>query len=114
MISHGLGRIGPPLVAKRAIAGWGIESGEDYVLKKIVKGRGTAEVYRALTLAHKAGLINEGGFLFGSIWRGDDGTLSGETEKDIRKTIRFANELRDKGILDAKIFILKAFGNGRP
>lgn len=82
------------------IAGWGIESGEDYVLKNIKKGRLTCDVYRALKLAHKAGLINDGGFLFGSIWRDHGGNPTGETYENIKKTINFAKELRDMGILD--------------
>lgn len=63
---------------------FGVESGDDEILKKINKGIKTEQVRKAFQMAKKAGLETLGFFMFG---------LPGETEKTMEKTINFAKEL---------------------
>lgn len=47
---------------------FGIESGSDDVLRKIQKGITTAQIRKAVDLAHKAGLKIKGSFILGHVW----------------------------------------------
>jgi anaerobic magnesium-protoporphyrin IX monomethyl ester cyclase len=63
---------------------WGIESGNEGILKRAHKGIDPAKARQALTWAHKAGIKNWGYFIIG---------LPGETVETIRDTIDFAKGL---------------------
>ena len=63
---------------------WGIESGNEQILKHARKGTYPERASHSLTLAHKAGINNWGYFIIG---------LPGETETTIRETIDFAKGL---------------------
>lgn len=78
---------------------WGIESVNDRVLKGIKKYNTTQEVLRALKLSKEAGIDNFGFFMGFSIWE-ENGTLEYETVEEVRKTIRFAVNLRKRDLLD--------------
>ncbi len=80
---------------------WGIESGDEQILKRARKGTNPAKVGRALRWAKKAGIRNWGYFIVG---------LPGETEESIRQTIRFAKELP----LDIALFHVAAPHPGTP
>ncbi len=63
---------------------WGIESGNEAVLKKAAKGADPAKAKRALTWARNAGIKNWGYFIIG---------LPGETVETIRETIDLSKGL---------------------
>ncbi|MDP2941075.1 MAG: radical SAM protein [Candidatus Omnitrophota bacterium] len=63
---------------------FGIESASNQILKNIKKETNLAVISAAVRLAHKAGLLTQGFFIFG---------LPGETEETIAETIRFAGKL---------------------
>jgi radical SAM superfamily enzyme YgiQ (UPF0313 family) len=63
---------------------WGIESGNEMILKRAAKGADPKKARQALTWARKAGIKNWGYFIIG---------LPGETEETIRQTIDFAKGL---------------------
>jgi radical SAM superfamily enzyme YgiQ (UPF0313 family) len=63
---------------------WGIESGNEAILKKAAKGANPAKAKQALLWARKAGIKNWGYFIIG---------LPGETVETIRQTIDFAKTL---------------------
>ena len=63
---------------------WGIESGNDDILKRVGKGITKDKVLRALQWSQEAGVENWGYFIIG---------LPGETEGTIRETIDFAKQL---------------------
>jgi radical SAM superfamily enzyme YgiQ (UPF0313 family) len=63
---------------------WGIESGNEAILKRAAKGADPTKARQALTWAHQAGIKNWGYFIIG---------LPGETEETIRQTIAFAKQL---------------------
>ncbi len=72
---------------------FGIESGDEAILKNIKKRTNLEIIQKAINLARKAGIMTQGFFIFG---------LPGETEKSIRKTIDFAK----KSGLDRAQFLL--------
>jgi anaerobic magnesium-protoporphyrin IX monomethyl ester cyclase len=80
---------------------WGIESGNEQILKNARKGTDPQKVARALGWAKKAGIMNWGYFIIG---------LPGETEDSIRKTIAFAKKLP----LDIALFHIAAPHPGTP
>ena len=80
---------------------WGIESGNDEILKHAHKGVSTSRAAQALQWAHNAGIMNWGYFIIG---------LPGETEATIRDTIRFAKKLP----LDIALFHIAAPHPGTP
>jgi anaerobic magnesium-protoporphyrin IX monomethyl ester cyclase len=80
---------------------WGIESGDDGMLRRMHKGTTTDQVERALRWAKKAGIMNWGYFIIG---------LPGETEQSIRRTIDFAKRLP----LDLALFHIAAPHPGTP
>lgn len=80
---------------------WGIESGDEAMLKRMKKGITPAKVERALRWAKMAGIMNWGYFIIG---------LPGETEASIRKTIDFAKRLP----LDLVLFHIAAPHPGTP
>ncbi|MBN1400113.1 MAG: radical SAM protein [Anaerolineae bacterium] len=80
---------------------WGIESGDDDMLRRMHKGTDTEMVSRALTWSKAAGIRNWGYFIIG---------LPGETEESIRKTIAFSKRLP----LDLVLFHIAAPHPGTP
>jgi radical SAM superfamily enzyme YgiQ (UPF0313 family) len=80
---------------------WGIESGNEQILKHVRKGAYPDKAERALRWAKKAGIMNWGYFIIG---------LPGETEETIRQTIDFAKKLP----LDIALFHVAAPYPGTP
>jgi anaerobic magnesium-protoporphyrin IX monomethyl ester cyclase len=80
---------------------WGIESGNEQILRNARKGIDPAKAERALRWAKKAGIRNWGYFIIG---------LPGETEETIRQTIDFAKRLP----LDIALFHVAAPHPGTP
>jgi anaerobic magnesium-protoporphyrin IX monomethyl ester cyclase len=80
---------------------WGIESGNEQILKHARKGAYPDKAKRALDWAKKAGIMNWGYFIIG---------LPGETEETIRETIDFAKGLP----LDIALFHVAAPYPGTP
>jgi radical SAM superfamily enzyme YgiQ (UPF0313 family) len=80
---------------------WGIESGNEQILRHARKGAYTEKAERALTWARKAGILNWGYFIIG---------LPGETEETIRQTIDFSKRLP----LDIALFHVAAPYPGTP
>jgi len=80
---------------------WGIESGNEQILKHAHKGAYPDKAERALRWAKQAGIKNWGYFIIG---------LPGETETTIRETINFAKELP----LDIALFHVAAPYPGTP
>jgi radical SAM superfamily enzyme YgiQ (UPF0313 family) len=80
---------------------WGIESGNEQILKHARKGAYPDKAKRALTWAKQAGIMNWGYFIIG---------LPGETEATIRQTIDFAKSLP----LDIALFHVAAPYPGTP
>jgi anaerobic magnesium-protoporphyrin IX monomethyl ester cyclase len=63
---------------------WGIESGNELILKKAAKGANPKKAHQALTWARNAGIKNWGYFIIG---------LPGETLETIRETIELSKSL---------------------
>jgi anaerobic magnesium-protoporphyrin IX monomethyl ester cyclase len=80
---------------------WGIESGNEQILKHARKGTYPERAVNSLALSHKAGIMNWGYFIIG---------LPGETEQTIRETIDFAKKLP----LDIALFHIAAPYPGTP
>ena len=80
---------------------WGIESGNEQILKHAHKGANPAKAERALRWAKSAGIKNWGYFIIG---------LPGETEDTIRETIEFSKKLP----LDIALFHVAAPYPGTP
>src|SRR5687767_6281702 len=80
---------------------WGIESGNEEILKRARKGAYPDKAERALRWAKKAGISNWGYFIIG---------LPGETEDTIQQTIEFAKKLP----LDIALFHVAAPYPGTP
>ena len=80
---------------------WGIESGNEQILKHARKGAYPDKAERALRWAKKAGIMNWGYFMIG---------LPGETEETIRQTIDFSKKLP----LDIALFHVAAPYPGTP
>jgi radical SAM superfamily enzyme YgiQ (UPF0313 family) len=80
---------------------WGIESGNEQILKHARKGAYPDKAERALKWAHAAGIKNWGYFIIG---------LPGETEETIRQSIDFAKKLP----LDIALFHVAAPYPGTP
>ena len=80
---------------------WGIESGNEKILKRTRKGTNLEKVRTALGWAKKAGIMNWGYFIIG---------LPGETEETIQQTIKFAKGLP----LDIALFHVAAPHPGTP
>jgi anaerobic magnesium-protoporphyrin IX monomethyl ester cyclase len=90
-----MGRAGNWLIS------WGIESGNEQILKHARKGAYPDKAKRALIWAKKAGIMNWGYFIIG---------LPGETEATIRQTIDFSKKLP----LDIALFHVAAPYPGTP
>ncbi len=60
---------------------FGIESANNQILKNIRKGETIEQIDKAINLAHDAGMITQGNFIFG---------LPGETKETIQETIDYA------------------------
>jgi anaerobic magnesium-protoporphyrin IX monomethyl ester cyclase len=80
---------------------WGIESGDEGMLRRMRKGITTDQVTQALRWAKRAGIRNYGYFIIG---------LPGETEESIRRTIDFSKRLP----LDLALFHIAAPHPGTP
>lgn len=80
---------------------WGIESGNEQILKHARKGAYPDKAERALRWAKQAGIMNWGYFIIG---------LPGETEETIKETIAFAKKLP----LDIALFHVAAPYPGTP
>jgi radical SAM superfamily enzyme YgiQ (UPF0313 family) len=80
---------------------WGIESGNEQILKRAHKGAYPEKAERALIWAKKAGIMNWGYFIVG---------LPGETEETIQQTIDFSKALP----LDIALFHVAAPYPGTP
>ncbi len=80
---------------------WGIESGNEAILKKAAKGADPAKAHQALTWAKQAGIKNWGYFIIG---------LPGETTETIRQTIDLSKQLP----LDIALFHVAAPYPGTP
>lgn len=80
---------------------WGIESGNEMILKKAHKGYRMEQAYNALRWAKQAGIKNWGYFIIG---------LPGETVETIRETIDFSKKLP----LDIALFHVAAPYPGTP
>jgi anaerobic magnesium-protoporphyrin IX monomethyl ester cyclase len=80
---------------------WGIESGNEAILRRAKKGADPAKAERSLRWAKAAGIKNWGYFIIG---------LPGETETTIRQTIDFAKRLP----LDLALFHIAAPYPGTP
>ena len=80
---------------------WGIESGNEQILKHAHKGAYPDKAERALLWSKKAGINNWGYFIIG---------LPGETEETIRETIEFSKKLP----LDIALFHVAAPYPGTP
>ncbi|MER3514095.1 MAG: radical SAM protein [Chloroflexota bacterium] len=91
------------LIAKSGcwVISWGIESGNELILKRAHKGYKMEQAHRALTWARKAGIKNWGYFIIG---------LPGETVETIQDTIRFSKALP----LDIALFHIAAPYPGTP
>jgi radical SAM superfamily enzyme YgiQ (UPF0313 family) len=80
---------------------WGIESGNEAILKRAAKGANPKKAHQALTWARNAGIKNWGYFIIG---------LPGETLETIRETIDFSKTLP----LELAIFHIAAPYPGTP
>ena len=80
---------------------WGIESGNEMVLKRAKKGTTQEKIRTAIQWSHDAGINNWGYFIIG---------LPGETEESIKETIAFAKTLP----LDIALFHIAAPYPGTP
>lgn len=87
--------------AGNRLISWGIESGNEQILRHARKGAYPDKAERALRWAKKAGIMNWGYFIIG---------LPGETEQTIRETIEFAKKLP----LDIALFHVAAPYPGTP
>jgi radical SAM superfamily enzyme YgiQ (UPF0313 family) len=87
--------------AGNRLISWGIESGNEQILKHAHKGAYPDKAERALRWAKKAGIMNWGYFIVG---------LPGETVATIRETIDFAKKLP----LDIALFHVAAPYPGTP
>jgi len=87
--------------AGNRLISWGIESGNEQILRHARKGAYADKVERALRWAKNAGIMNWGYFIIG---------LPGETEETIRQTIDFAKKLP----LDIALFHVAAPYPGTP
>jgi radical SAM superfamily enzyme YgiQ (UPF0313 family) len=80
---------------------WGIESGNEQILRHVRKGASPDKAERALRWAHAAGIKNWGYFIIG---------LPGETDDTVRQTIEFSKKLP----LDIALFHVAAPYPGTP
>jgi len=92
---HLMGRAGCMLIA------WGIESGNEIVLKRAHKGYKMEQAHRALGCAHESGIKNWGYFIIG---------LPGETVETIQETMAVSKALP----LDIALFHVAAPYPGTP
>jgi radical SAM superfamily enzyme YgiQ (UPF0313 family) len=80
---------------------WGIESGDETMLRRMHKGITRERVVQAVRWSHDAGIMNWGYFIIG---------LPGETEESIRQTIDFSKSLP----IDLALFHIAAPHPGTP
>jgi len=78
---------------------YGIESGDDRILKAN-KGSDRKAITRAISLTKEAGIEARGSFIIG---------LNGDTRASIRRTIKFATELKSIGLTQAQFHCLDIY-----
>lgn len=78
---------------------FGVESGDPEVLKKINRKVTLEEVERALALARERGFKTCAGFTIGHVWVEPDGTLDGEREHHLARTVDYMRSLLNRGLL---------------
>lgn len=93
-------RVTEPLIKKMKEAGcyllaFGIESGDENILKIVNKGETLEDIRNAVNWAKKHKILTEGFFIIGN---------EGENEETMNKTIRFAKKL-DLNIAQFQVFI---------
>lgn len=76
------------------LVAYGVESGDERILKKMRKGETKDHIRRAVKWSKQAGLLTEGFFMFGN---------EGEGMKEMQETINFAKEL-DLSIAQFQIY----------
>jgi len=81
-------------------ASFGIESGNDQILKNSNKQMTTRQNEVAVSMMSQRGIKTKGFFILG---------LPGETEKTARETIGFSLKLRDEGLNQADFYFLTPF-----
>ena len=81
-------------------ASFGIESGNDQILKNSNKQMTTRQNEAAVSMMSQRGIKSKGFFILG---------LPGETEKTARETIDFSLKLRDEGLNQADFYFLSPF-----
>jgi len=79
--------------------GMGIESGNDFVLKRIQKNSTVKNNYRALKLLKKYKIISHGCFLIANVWPDEKGKPEGETLDQINDTLAFIKKVTKEGLL---------------
>ena len=72
---------------------YGIESGDPLVLEKLNRRVTHEETERALRLTKEYKMKTGGGFTIGHIWLESDGTVQGETEEQLAKTVNYIKNL---------------------
>lgn len=78
----------------------GIESGDNDILKRINKGTTVEINEKAIEILGKQGIYVKGFFIIG---------LPGETEQSAKKTIEFADKMRERGLSSADFYALTPF-----
>jgi len=78
----------------------GIESGNDEILKRINKRTTVEGNKKAIKILGETGVDVKGFFILG---------LPGETKETARETIRFAEEMKEKGLTSADFYVLTPF-----
>lgn len=78
---------------------FGVESGDEAILKAIGRTVFLEDIERALTLAKKHGMRTAGGFSIGHVWLDSTGELDGEREHNLEKTIAYMKKLVDRRLL---------------
>lgn len=78
---------------------FGIESGDPDILVKIGRKVTHAEIERALALTRKYGILTGGSFTLGHIWETSDGSMDGEREESLEKTLAYLKRLISKNLL---------------
>ncbi len=91
----------PSIIKDAASAGLklaflGLESGSHTVLKRMNKGVDTDTIIEGIRILHKNGIITHGGFVLGAPY---------ESRTDLKKTFRFADQLRMVGLDSAQFSI---------
>jgi len=82
------------------IISFGLESGNDEILKRANKKTTVKQNEKAIEICYKYGIYTKGHFIIG---------LPGETEQTARDTIEFAKRMKKKGLKEANFYLLVPF-----